>query len=205
MVICASEQFEYPTNCMILSYFSAIKHRMKVQNERPIYSFLNTHSDTVKILSFTEPVVIRITVKYTTSLSSRVYSANIFSVFGNMIFYWWVRLAIHCKTDNWHLASNMNSSYPHWAAPTNADRESDMVLICTQWQQKIRDCNTVKLTSELEFRKNKAAFKNLTSLDLSLTNQKVLKTAFCLCVISMHDNTSCLSMGCLLLRLTSRI
>lgn len=147
---------------MILSYLSAIKHRMKVQNERPIYSFLNTGSHTVKIGSFTEPVLIKITVKCTTSLSSSLYSANIFSVFGNMIFHWWVRLTVHCKTDNWHLASNISSSYPHWAAPTNADRESDMVLICIQWQQKIRDCNTMKLTSELKFRENKAAFKNLT-------------------------------------------
>lgn len=98
-------------------------------------------------------------------LSFSVCSACIFSAFRNMIIHWWARLTILYKTDDWHLASNMDSSYPHWAACTNADRESDMMLISMQWQQEIRGTNIVMLTSELELTRSRAAFKNLTCLD----------------------------------------
>lgn len=66
-----------------------------------------------------ERAVIKITVKYTACLSPSIYSADIFSMFGNMIIHWWARLAIYWKTDDWHLASNMDNSYTHWTACTN--------------------------------------------------------------------------------------
>lgn len=138
-----------------------------------------------------EPAMIKITVKYTTCLFPCIYSADIFSVFGNMIIHWWARLAIYWKTDDWHLASDMVNSYTHWTACTNADRVSDVVLISTQWQQGIRDYSIVKLTSELEFIGIRASFKNITCLDWSLTNQKVDRTGPHTCY--MHVWQDCLS------------
>lgn len=71
-----------------------------------------------------KPAMIKISVKYATCLSPRIYSAHIFSVFGNMIIHWGARLAIYWKTDDWHLTSNMDNSYTHWAACTKADKRS---------------------------------------------------------------------------------
>lgn len=56
-----------------------------------------------------------------------------------------------------------------------------MLLMSTQRQQEIRDCGIVKLTSELELVGIKAAFKNITCLDWSLTNQKVSKIVLRTC------------------------
>lgn len=56
-----------------------------------------------------------------------------------------------------------------------------MVLMSTQRQQEIRDCGIVKLTSELELVRIRAAFKNITCLDWSLMNQKVSKTVLRTC------------------------
>lgn len=35
----AVRQFEYPMKCMVLSLSSEMQHRIKVQNERPVYMF----------------------------------------------------------------------------------------------------------------------------------------------------------------------